>query len=216
MRTQFVSVLACVPVLTAALAAQPATPEAPVNPYPVALYRMADVGKSMNLTPEQVANLDKLTERTQAQYRDDYAKVATLNETERAARIQELNRKYYADWNKGTADIFNDTQRARYQQLNYQYGGFNTLYDPDVQARLKLTPDQVKALRDHSDWSTRQLQEINRTGATDATKCTTMYRDYWTTYQTRLNTYLTPEQQKAWGTMVGDPYTFQPTFTPRR
>src|SRR5437773_213658 len=101
MRTKSLSGSACVLALAAALAAQPATPEAPANPYPVALYRMADVGKAMNLTPDQVANLNTLTERTQAQYRDDYAKLATTNEAERAARIQELNRRYNADWSKG-------------------------------------------------------------------------------------------------------------------
>ncbi len=113
-------------------------------------------------------------------------------------------------------EVFNDTQRARYQQYNYQYGGFGTLYDPDVQKQLNLTAEQQKNLRAQWDWSNQELADINRTGATDATKGTQMYRDYWTARQERLNKFLTPEQQKAWGTMVGDPYTFQPTFTPQR
>jgi hypothetical protein len=195
---------------------QPGKAPAPINPYPPALYRMNDVSKSLNLTADQLAKLNKLTDATQTQYRDDYAKLGALNDTERFARMQELNRQYYDAWNKAARDVFNDTQRARYQQLNYQYGGFNTLYDPNVQKQLTLTAEQQKNLRAQWDWSDQQLRDINRVGATDATKGAQMYRDYWTARQERLNKFLTAEQQKAWNTMIGDPYTFQPSFTPPR
>ena len=177
---------------------------------------MNDVSTSLNLTPNQVGNLNKLTDQTQARYRDDYTKIGTLNETERSARFQELHRQYNADWNKGAQDIFNDTQRSRYQQVNHQYGGFNTFYDPEVQKRLNLTADQMKGLSEQTAWRTQQLQDINRMGAMDATKGTQMYRDYWTQRQERFNKFLTPEQQKTWGEMTGEQYKFQPTFVSSR
>ncbi|MDY3562246.1 hypothetical protein R5W23_003708 [Gemmata sp. JC673] len=220
MRFNYALVLAGGFSLTSVLHAQPAQPgKAPVAPaynYPAPLYRMPDVGKSLNLTPEQVTNLNKLTDATQARYRDDYAKLGTLNDAERFARTQELNQKYYADWNKGARDVFNDTQRSRYQQMNYQYGGFGTLYDPEVQRQLNLTAEQQRNLRAQYDWSNQQLGDIHRVGATDATKGAQMYRDYWTARQDRFNKYLTAEQQKTWNQMVGDPYSFRPNFTPQR
>ena len=130
--------------------------------------------------------------------------------------MQELNRQYYGDWSKGAGSVFNDAQRARYQQLNYQYGGFNSFYDPAVQKQLNLTADQQRNLRAQWDWSDQQLQDINRVGATDPTKGTQMYRDYWTQRQERVNQFLTPDQQKEWRSIVGDPYTFRPNFTPAR
>lgn len=208
---------ACVLALAAALPAQPDRPApAATNPYPPALYQMPDVGKSLNLTQDQITRLNKLTEQTQAAYRDDYGKLGTLADADRFTRTQELNRRYYADWAKGAGDIFNDTQRSRYQQLNYQYGGFGSLYDPDVQKRLNLTADQQKALREQWDWSNQQLQDINRTGAADATKGAQMYNDYWKARQGRFDKFLTADQRKAWSEMTGDPYAFQPSFTPRR
>jgi Spy/CpxP family protein refolding chaperone len=224
MRLNSFLALACGLSFVAAVAAQPAQPPAqpgkapPVatNSYPTSLYQMNDVSKSLNLTQDQITKLNKLTEQTQTQYRDDFAKLGTLNDADRFTRTQELNRKYYADWNKGARDIFNDTQQTRYQQFNYQYGGFNTLYDSDVQKRLNLTAEQQQNLRAQWDWSNQQLQEINRMGATDAAKGTQMYRDYWKARDERFNKFLTAEQQKAWNEMVGDPYTFQPTFTPNR
>jgi len=213
--------LTCGLAFAASLAAQPATQPGKTQPtttnlYPPALYQMEDVSKSLKLTPEQITNLNKLTETTQTRYRDEYGKLGSLKDADRFARMQELNQKYYTDWNKGARDIFNDTQRARYQQYNYQYGGFNSLYDPDVQKQLNLTAEQQKNLRAQWDWNNQQLADIYRTGATDATKGTQMYHDYWTARQERLNKFLTPDQQKAWNQLTGDPYTFQPTFTPRR
>src|SRR5215203_1761432 len=136
--------LVCGLALATTVSAQP-NPSAATNPYPPALYQMPDVSKSLKLTPEQITNLNKLTETTQAKYRDDYAKLGTLNEADRFTRMQELNQKYYADWTKGAGSVFDDTQRGRYQQLGYQYGGFGTFYDPDVQKRLNLTAEQQKA-----------------------------------------------------------------------
>lgn len=192
----------------------PATPAA--GPYPTSLYRMNDVSKSLNLTPDQVTRLNTLTDQTQAAHRANYTQLGTLGEAERFARQQELNQQYTTAWNKGAGDVLTDAQRTRYQQLNYQHGGFNSLYDPAAQKQLNLTPAQVRDLRTNADWSNQQLQDINRLGATDAAKGKQMYSDYWTQRQDRLNKFLTPDQQKTWATMSGDPYAFQPTFASPR
>jgi hypothetical protein len=189
---------------------------APTNPYPPELYRMSDVSKSMNLTQDQLTNLNKLTDQTQAKYRDNYNKLGTLNDADRAARAQELNRQYYGDWNKGASGIFNEDQMNRYQQLNFQYGGFNTLNDPAVQKQLNLTPDQIKNLNEHTNWRNQQLQEINGIGVNDPTKGTQMYQDYWKQHQERFGKYLNSEQQKTWQQMTGEPYGFQPYFSTKR
>ena len=189
MRLQYILGLACGLALTTSVSAQtgaptpkPAPPPAPpaqTNLYPPALYRMNDVNKSLNLNQEQLDRLNKLTDQTQAQYRDNYNKINMLNDADRYARIQAMNREYYSDWNKGARDIFNNEQRSRYQQLNYQYGGFNSLNDPDIQRGLNLTPDQLKNLRQSVDLGSQQLQEINRIGATDPEKGAKLYREYW-------------------------------------
>jgi len=217
---RLLAVLSQVLALTAVASAQAPQPQSgtPATgiPYPVSLYRMNDVSKSLNLTADQINRLNAATDRIQTQYRDNYTKLNTVAEADRAARLRELNQQYVTDWNKGVRDVFNDTQRQRYQQLHYQYGGFDTLYIPDVQTHLNLTQAQLKDLNSQWDWSTQQQQAIDRLVATDPTKATQMYRDYWTQRQERFNKFLTPEQQKAWATMTGDPYTFQPPFAQRR
>ena len=191
------------------------SPTGATNLYPPTLYRMNDVGKSLNLTQEQLTRVNAATDKVQQQYRDQFGSLSTLNDAERFARQQELNRLYAADWNKATADVFNADQRLRYQQLTQQYGGFNTLYDPEVQKRLNLTPEQVKNLRANVDWSTGQYTTLTAPGDVDAARRAAQYAEYRKQYEDRFNRLLTPEQQKTWREMTGEPYTFQPPFPPR-
>src|SRR5262245_16004382 len=117
---------------TPAPAQQPAGTVQPpaTNMYPPALYPRNDISKALNLTPQQINQLNDVTNTVQGQYSAQYGNLNALNDAERFARMQELNRQYYTDWNKRAAEIFNAEQQFRYQQLNYQYGVFNTFYDP--------------------------------------------------------------------------------------
>ncbi len=220
MRCAYVLTFACALALGASAQAQTDARQGAgtvtTYPYPPTLYQMSDVSKSLSLTGAQVNRLNKITEETQAAYRNDYAKLKDLREADRLAREQELNHKYYQEWYKGARDILNADQQARYQQLYYQYGGFNTLYNTEVQKRLNMTPEQIRDLRESAEWANKQYQDIYRTGLTDRERGTQMYKDYRRTHLERFNKFLTPEQQKAWREMTGDPYEFQPSFVPVR
>lgn len=194
-----------------ALAQQVVQPAQP-SPYPQPLYRMPDVGKSLNLTDDQVKQLNALTDKVQGTYANQYEKLGTVPEADRFARRYELERKYMNDWTTGAREVFKDNQLNRYRQLQYQYGGFGTLTDPEVQKRLALTEEQRKALRDSVDWSAQQMNDIYRQGASDRQRAAQLYQEYQKQYQGRFNKYLTPEQQKTWRDMTGEPYTFQPVY----
>lgn len=186
------------------------------NVYPATIYQMNDIGRSLNLTPGQISGLDQLTLATQKSYRDRLNTVSALPESERGSRLDELNRQYAAEWKRGARDIFNENQFSRYQQLIHQYGGFHSLADPEVQKLLNLSPTQIRDVIEQRNWSTRQLQDIDRVGATDPTRASRMYRDYSKQVAERMNTLLTPTQQRTWAQLTGEPYSFQPTFVPQR
>jgi hypothetical protein len=183
-------------------------------PTPFSLYSRADVGKSLNLTQDQITRLGGVSDKVQQLYRDQYSKLGTLSDAERAARVQELNRQFTAEWNKNAADIFNAEQRLRYEQLNRQYGGFSTLMDPDVQRRLSLTPEQLKNLNDNMAWDMQQIRAARAAVAADAAKGATATADYWRARQERFDRLLTPEQMKEWRSLTGDPFTFTGAIPP--
>src|SRR5262245_50529591 len=125
MRLPSVLGLTCGLVLVASVSAQNPVPGAAQPPaqhaqpplgthnlYPPAWYLMPRVCNSQNLTQNQITGLNKLTDQTQAKFRDDFAKLATLKDAERFNQLQNLNQRYMIDWNKAAADVFNDTQRT--------------------------------------------------------------------------------------------------------
>jgi hypothetical protein len=168
------------------------------------------------VSDRQRERLDALTQRALADYQPRYKRLADVAEADRAARTAELNREYEIALLKGTRDILDEKQANRYQQLYYQYGGFNTLTDPDVQKRLNLTDAQRKSLRESIEWNDKQMQEINRTAGKDRERAAQLYRDYRRLYDERFSKTLTPEQLRTWQDMTGEPYTFQPAFIPPR
>jgi hypothetical protein len=196
----------------------PAQPKASPTPgyYPTPLYNMNDVAKTININDKQMSQLNEVNQGVQGRFRADYEKLATLPDKERFARTQELNRLYNTESMKGMGNVLSPEQLARYEQLQLQYNGFNSLADPGVQKRLNLSEQQLKQLGNSVDWSNQQMQEINQLATTDPDKAMQQYRDYQKTNQSRFKQYLTADQQRLWTSLTGDPYQFQPAFTPSR
>jgi hypothetical protein len=197
--------------LAATLAAQN-PPQTPSN-LPPPLFRMPDVRKNLNLTPAQVEDLNKLTDATQGRFRPGYQKLENMTPTERAMRAIELNRQYQTAWDQAARDVFNQNQFQRYQQLRWQYGGFNSLADPDLQKRLNMTEDQLRKLNESMEWNRKQWDEMNR--MTDRERANRLYLDYQKQQNDRFNHFLNTEQLRTWREMTGEPYSFQlPPATP--
>ncbi|HVK13773.1 MAG TPA: hypothetical protein VM597_33835 [Gemmataceae bacterium] len=157
--------------------------------------------------------MNRLNTTLQTRYASDFQGISRLPAADQVARRAELERQYRQDFLTGARDIFNANQLNRYQQLDYQYGGFRALSDPVVQRQLGLTEAQIRDLQASIDWSTGQMREITTTAATDRERAARLYTDYQRAFTDRFNRFLTPEQQRTWGTLVGDPYTFRSPFT---
>jgi hypothetical protein len=185
---------------------------APPYAIPTPLYHKEDIARALNATPDQIRRLDQATAQTEERYRTRYNAIPWMFEGERVTRFPELTREYLSALDRNAHGVFDQTQWDRYQQLAYQYGGFETLYDPAVQRRLSLTPAQIGALHDLADWSYRQQQLIAAVGPTDAARAAQLYRDYWQQRKERLNAFLTPGQQRVWAEMTGPPYEFRPSI----
>ena len=193
---------------------QPAQPPRPQQgQFPTPLYRMNDVSKSLNLSQNQLSQLNDMTGKVQSQFQRDFQRLNSLPERDQAAQRQQLLQQYGAAWTKSARDIINEQQLNRYNQLNLQYQGFDALLnDPMVQNRLNINADQQKQLRDSATWSQQQLQDINRRAASDRDAATRLYQDYWKDRQSRFNKILNDQQMRTWQQLTGNSYNFQPNF----
>jgi len=194
----------------------PPPPHEPVALPAGSLYRNDSISKALNMTPQQLERLNKVSDPIQTKFAADVAKLGpNLTAGERAARVAQLQQQYANEWNKSAADIFNEQQAARYRQLQLQYGGFNAFNDPDLARRFNLTDAQRRMLNESIDWSRGQMADYYRLPPAERERALRLYRDYRTQYNERFNRFLTPDQVRTWREMTGEPFDFPPpTFTP--
>ena len=112
----------------------------------------------------------------------------------------------------GARDNFNSDQLRRHAQFALPYGSFRALESPDVQRQLNLTDQQRQNLGQEFDWIRQQLQDIGQFAATDPTRAEQAFRDYRRDHQQRFNQLLTPDQQRRWQQVTGEPFTVAPPF----
>jgi hypothetical protein len=196
------------------LSAQPGQTGVAGLTFPPPLYRFDGVPQTMQLTKQQIEQLDKVSEDLRSRTERQLRAANALSPQERAARVQQLNQQYQNEWSKAARAALNENQFNRYRQLQYQYGGFESLNDPDLQRRLSLTEQQRQAINDSIAWRQQQLNTINRLGV-DRDNATRAWREFQKQHQERFNRFLTPEQQRMWRDVTGEPYQFSPYFPQR-
>ncbi len=185
-------------------------PTSPGTRFPVSLFRTQDVARSLSLTEAQVNELNASTEQLQTRFREQFDRLATLSDRERAERLLQLNREYNAAWLAEARDVFNARQLARYRQLQLQFGGLSSLTDPEVQRQLALTEAQIGRLPDSLNWRDVQMQAILRQAELDRARGLQLFNDFNQAQLDRLNQFLTAEQLRQWQQLTGDPFQFPP------
>jgi hypothetical protein len=169
------------------------------------------VREHMPLPAPQYETLTREYQQLWHRYNTGLSRMAKLTPEQRREREGDLRTEFEKDF-AHTLDttITDPVSRARYDQLYRQYRGYSAFRDPVLRQRLRLTPEQVRALdeldrdwhRRYGAWSVRYAdkrplveEEFHESQA--------LARD-------RLNLVLTPEQRATWDALIGPPYTFSP------
>jgi hypothetical protein len=129
----------------------------------------------------------------------------------RQQRQMELSNQFRKDFNSGINDVFTDpAARQRFNGLDWQYRGYDAFNDPTVQQRLNLTAVQRQQFNQYgSDWNqqygnwrsqySQNQQDVNRQFTASQAQM-----------QDRIKSTLTPDQQRQWSQMSGEPFNFTP------
>ncbi len=193
----------------------PGTTAAPGTPgttltAPTPIFRMDSISQALTLNRRQLNQLNTMTQQLQQRYQVQYDRLNRLPANQRTNRLMELNREYNNSWLNGAKNFLDPTQLSRYQQLQLQSGGFATFNDPAIQKGLNLTDPQIKQLNSAQTNSNKLLQEILTLGQTDPAQAQRAYVAFTRAYQDQLTQILTPEQQRQWSQMTGEPFPFPP------
>ncbi len=181
-------------------------------PYGGPWYRDANVRKALNITDQQLERLNEAYDRLGPRWREDSVRLERLGDRDRAERLRELTQTYRGELARAFGGVLDETQMARYRQLDLQARGWTVFADPEVQKALNLTDEQRARLRELADTSDRTVRELTDAARTNRDEAVRKYGDFRTRTQEAINAVLTEEQRRAWNRLTGEPVTFPPPF----
>jgi Spy/CpxP family protein refolding chaperone len=112
------------------------------------LLVMEQVKKELNLSEDQVAKVNAISEELRGQTRQEFAALREIQDQEkRRAKMAELTAKSDRDARAKLADVLNKEQMTRLDQIRLQARPVvDSLAEEEVASKLKLTEDQKKKL----------------------------------------------------------------------
>jgi len=172
------------------------------------------VRQQLNLTEQQFNQLNSAYGNAWKGYQQGYTGLDNkLSNDARWQKMMEFNQGFNKSFSPAINDVFTDAkQRERFNQLHLQYQGFSAFADPTVQSNLKLTPAQQQKLNQYGQQWYQQMGDIGQSYQTNPDVASKRFNEMWKQYGEQVNSVLTPEQQRTWSQMVGEPYTFQPNI----
>jgi hypothetical protein len=170
--------------------------------------------QQLNLNDNQFNTLNRAYQVAYSRYNQNLTGLnSSLTEQQRQAQMQQFASQFNNDLNRSLDSTFADPQlRARYDQLNRQYMGFDAFNDSAIQRQLNLTPQQQQQVRQLAAQWRQQLMQLGGSGTDgsvniDPNQWTQMSSQYWE----QLNSVLTPQQQQTWQQLIGTRYNFSPS-----
>ena len=174
----------------------------------------ADPGirKQLNLNDKQFDQLNGAYQKSWTTYNQGLTGLDNgLTPEQRQKREGELYNDFRKSFSPALQSTFADeAARQRYDQLYNQYRGLRAFNDPSLQQDLNLTDAQRMQFQNlDRDWN-RKLRKWSPDYPTERDMVDREFAESRKATQARVNTILTPEQQKRWEKLHGQPYEFTP------
>jgi hypothetical protein len=170
------------------------------------------VRQSLKFNDNQFNQLNQAYGQAWSQYQQGYNDLGRdMTPAERTQRIRDMQNNFNRSFYKSMGNIIADpSQVERYQQMHLQYQGPGAFYNPMVQEKINLTPEQQQRMNQLDLSWNKQMGQIGQVYQTDPTSATKQFDTMRKQYQVQLNSILTPQQQSAWQQMQGQAYNFAP------
>jgi hypothetical protein len=175
------------------------------------LFRNPEVSRALNINQNQLQQLNQANQQLQDRFRNDFSRLPD-NEAARAMRMQELTRNFNNEFARSAGTILSADQLNRYRQIELQSQGLGAFGDPQVQRSLNLNSPQRDHLQNLQQQYQRQFDDIRQLAQDNPQAAEQRFNRLRSQMATQINGILTPEQQRAWSQMTGDPFMLRPSF----
>ncbi len=176
-------------------------------------FAQAGIQKGLNLTNEQMNQLNSAHNNAYNQYKSNYDKWNNMTPQQRAEQGINAPGTYNNQMNQAVQSSLNPQQYQRYQQLQLQYQGLHAFSDPSVQQKLNLTPAQIQKLQTYQNDQTQRWNEVYKFSGSDPQRAKAGYQSLMAQNDLLMRSVLNPQQLNSWNEMVGAPYNFEPHWS---
>ena len=166
--------------------------------------------QQLNMNDQQFIQLNRSYQDAWNRYNQGTTNLGNnLNEQQRMRQIQQMEAQFNQQFGQTLDTTFTDPRhRQRFNQLNNQFYGYNTLNDPAVRQQLNITPQQQRQLRRMSAAWQQQMQRLQRAGNDNPELTQKQFAALQQRNMQQINSVLTPEQQQNWSQLTGQPHNF--------
>jgi hypothetical protein len=171
---------------------------------PGSLVNNEAVQKELKLSPDDVTKGKEALASITEKYQEEFAKLRELDQEERAAKMRELGPKQTEETYAALEKVWKPEQVKRLKQIGVQAGGLQAFTSPAAKS-LKLTDEQKEKFQALAGEQREEMQGLFSGGgdpAENMKKMATMRKEF----TAKGLAILTPEQQKEWKELTGDPF----------
>jgi hypothetical protein len=168
------------------------------------LLFVPNVQEELKLTVEQKQTLPQIIQPIMGKYRDQMVGLRDLPQEERVKKQRELTRAMNDEAKKGLS--LSPDQSRRFDQIGLQQRSIEVFGDPEVQAKLKLTPEQLAKIHDIATDANGRFQEIANSVGNDRAEAMRKIRQLQKDLMNKAQEVMTDEQKGAWKELTGEPF----------
>ncbi len=127
----------------------------------MALIRVEEVQKELEVTPQQKEAFEKLAERAR-EARPDFSGFREMSEADRTAAFEKMRKQAEEIKAQLEEEVLLPEQVERLGEIVLQVRGVQALEDSEVAAKLNITPDQKKKLAEVRESQMEKMRERMR------------------------------------------------------
>jgi hypothetical protein len=168
------------------------------------LLMVPNVQEELKLTPDQTKILPPTVLDITNKYRRELIGLRELSQEERIKKQRELTRAMNDEAKKSLS--LTAEQSRRFDQIGLQQRSIEVFGDPEVQARLMLTPEQLGNIRGITTEASERFKEIANSVGNDQKEAMRKIRQLQKDLMAKALTLMTDEQKAAWKELTGEPF----------
>jgi len=168
------------------------------------LLIVPNVQEELKLTGEQTRTLPQIIQQIMGKYREEILSFRDLPQQERIQKQRELTKAMNDAAKKELS--FTAEQSRRFDQISLQQRSIEVFGDPEVQAKLMLTQEQLAKIHEIATDASGRYQEIANSVGNDREEALRKIRQLQKDLMSKAQGVMTDEQKASWKELTGEPF----------